>query len=333
MSEISKATDSAAGLPVQFVTIGQVVGYNMAVYRRAAGLTQEDLGQRLGGWTKVAVSAAERSWDGKRIRKFDADEITRIAAVLGTPPTALFLPPEDHGTVVRYVLDVPGSDDEKPADLLTYVFPAYEGDSPAMNAYRKRLIAVRASEHEPLDNLDTAERVLELVQQTADEAIDQARSAAGQTLGIARSEADEVLTKARRQAEQITGDARARAESLERDAREQHRQALMSLVVTREELERRVDDLRAFEREYRSRLQAYLEGQLRDLRAGVVDVPDGRKVVLEKGSTGKYHFNLVDANGNVTATIGHYETKQSALEAIAVIQYASTAKIDDQTSE
>src|SRR5438045_1200312 len=33
----------------------------------------------------------------------------------------------------------------------------------------------------------------------------------------------------------------------------------------REELERKVDDLRAFEREYRSRLKAYLEGQLREL--------------------------------------------------------------------
>ena len=80
-----------------------------------------------------------------------------------------------------------------------------------------------------------------------------------------------MLTKARRQAEQITGDARARAESLERDAQERHRQAMGSLVQTREELERRVDDLRAFEREYRSRLKAYLEGQLRDLEAGVTE--------------------------------------------------------------
>src|SRR6266699_1627448 len=110
------------------------------------------------------------------------------------------------------------------------------------------------------DNMDTAARVLSLAQQTADQAI-----------GRARREADEVLTKARRQAEQITGDARARAESLERDAQERHRQAMGSLVQQREELERRVDDLRAFEREYRSRLKAYLEGQLRDLEAGVTD--------------------------------------------------------------
>jgi vacuolar-type H+-ATPase subunit H len=119
--------------------------------------------------------------------------------------------------------------------------------------------------------MDTAARVLSLAQQTADQAIADARREADETLGRARREADEVLTKARRQAEQITGDARARAESLERDAQERHRQAMGSLVQTREELERRVDDLRAFEREYRSRLKAYLEGQLRDLEAGVTD--------------------------------------------------------------
>jgi DivIVA domain-containing protein len=121
------------------------------------------------------------------------------------------------------------------------------------------------------DNMDTAARVLALAQQTADQAIADARREADETLSRARREADDVLTKARRQAEQITSDARARAESLERDAQERHRQAMGSLVQSREELERRVDDLRAFEREYRSRLKAYLEGQLRDLEAGAAD--------------------------------------------------------------
>src|ERR1700685_843729 len=121
------------------------------------------------------------------------------------------------------------------------------------------------------DNMDTAARGLPLAQQTADQAIADARREADETLGRARREADDILGRARRQAEQITSDARARAESLERDAQERHRQAMGSLVQQREELERRVDDLRAFEREYRSRLKAYLEGQMRDLEAGATD--------------------------------------------------------------
>jgi hypothetical protein len=107
---------------------------------------------------------------------------------------------------------------------------------------------------------EAAEHVLATAQQIAMEAID-----------LARQEAVQVLTKARRQAEQITGDALTRARCLELDAQERHRQAMGSLVQTREEFERRVDDLRRFEREYRSRLHAYVGGQLCDLEAGVAD--------------------------------------------------------------
>lgn len=128
----------------------------------------------------------------------------------------------------------------------------------------------------------------------------------------------------------VIGEARARAESLQRDAQQWYRQTMGSLAQTRDELERRIDDLRAFEREYRSRLAAYLERQLSELRAGVAD---GRKFVLKKGSSGKYHFNLVASNGQVIATSETYENKELALNAIASIRYtASGADIDDQTS-
>src|SRR4051812_3937944 len=125
------------------------------------------------------------------------------------------------------------------------------------------------------DNMDTAARVLALAQQTADQAIADARREADETLGRARREAEEILGKARRQSDQMVSEARSRAESLERDAQERHRQAMGSLVQQREELERMVDDLNAFEREYRSRLKAYLEGQLRELEAGSHGGPFG----------------------------------------------------------
>jgi DivIVA domain-containing protein len=113
-----------------------------------------------------------------------------------------------------------------------------------------------------------AAHVLSLAQTVADQAIADARREADEALARARLQADEILAGARSQAEQIAGDARAHAESLERDAQERHRQAMGSLVGQREELERRVDDLRTFEREFRARLTGYLEGRLRDLEAG-----------------------------------------------------------------
>ena len=101
-------------------------------------------------------------------------------------------------------------------------------------------------------------------------------------------------------------DARARAESLERDAQERHRQAMGSLVQQREELERRVDDLRAFEREYRSRLKAYLEGQLRDLEAGAADSGTFPAVAGPQSSVGGGMPSRMESRNGQPAVTGAY---------------------------
>ena len=90
-------------VPERRVTVSQVVAYNLARWRKAAGLTQAGLGKSL-GWSYATASAAERSWDGKRIRKVTGDEIVAIAGALGVPLAAMFLPPDDDGATVRYVL-------------------------------------------------------------------------------------------------------------------------------------------------------------------------------------------------------------------------------------
>jgi uncharacterized protein len=56
------------------------------------------------------------------------------------------------------------------------------------------------------------------------------------------------------------------------------------------------------------------------------------KFVLKRGASGKYHFNLVAANGQVVATSETYERKQSAQAGIeSVKKNAPDAEVDDQT--
>jgi cell division septum initiation protein DivIVA len=64
----------------------------------------------------------------------------------------------------------------------------------------------------------------------------------------------------------LVSDAQEQASRLIRDAEEKQRQTLGALQTQRQALENSVEELRAFEREYRSRLKAYLESQLRDLQ-------------------------------------------------------------------
>jgi uncharacterized protein YegP (UPF0339 family) len=56
------------------------------------------------------------------------------------------------------------------------------------------------------------------------------------------------------------------------------------------------------------------------------------KFVLKKGSSGKFHFNLVATNGQVIATSEAYESKAAAVNGIeSVKKNAPVAEIDDQT--
>jgi hypothetical protein len=149
-----------------------------------------------------------------------------------------------------------------------------------MDAYRQRLIAARAGRQQPADSrppeslehflkLDFPESLTTEDGKIRPEILRRVRGEASPLPGKARAETEEILAEARRHAEQITMEAAATAMALERDAQEQHRRAMGTLAQQVEELERRVDDLRAFEREYRARLQTWLESQVRELWEGV----------------------------------------------------------------
>ena len=94
-------------------------------------------------------------------------------------------------------------------------------------------------------------------------------------LALAQRTADEHVSEARTQADRIIGEARTRADQLKREADDKHRQMIGSLENERVTLEREVEKLRTFEREYRSRLKSYLEGQLRELDGRTTQAPSG----------------------------------------------------------
>ncbi|GAA1523301.1 DivIVA domain-containing protein [Dactylosporangium maewongense] len=104
------------------------------------------------------------------------------------------------------------------------------------------------------DGEQQALRVLMMAQRTADDHVSDARR-----------EADKLLSDARTKAEEVTRDARAKADALERDARQRHQEAMGGLDAKRTALQKHIEELKQFEREYRTRLKAYLESQLRDL--------------------------------------------------------------------
>lgn len=133
--------DSPSAVPGHHLTANQLIGYNMARWRTAAGLTQAELGEMLGGWTHTAVSAAENSWKGKRVRKFTGDDILNIATALRLPIAALFLPPEDDGAKVAYKFHAQeqGGSCEDMTVMFGLLIPDLMGDGPAEHAWQAAL--------------------------------------------------------------------------------------------------------------------------------------------------------------------------------------------------
>jgi DivIVA domain-containing protein len=123
---------------------------------------------------------------------------------------------------------------------------------------------------------EMAERLTSEAKAEADAMLTDARTKSEQLLSEARAKSDGLVNDARARAETMLNDARTRAETLERQSREkaatlvseaERKQAEIIGTITRDKsvLEKKIDELRTFEREYRTRLKTYLESQLRDL--------------------------------------------------------------------
>jgi DivIVA domain-containing protein len=139
-----------------------------------------------------------------------------------------------------------------------------------------------AATGEPGDHHQQAVKVLVLAQQTADQHLANAQNEAETTTREARAAADQLHQQSTTEAQRVLEEAQARADQLRRESEEQaaktvsdsetHAKSVQDALEGRKSaLEKRLTELGAFEREYRSRLKSYLESQLRDLQLGGED--------------------------------------------------------------
>src|SRR6476619_3533910 len=89
-----------------------------------------------------------------------------------------------------------------------------------------------------------------------------ASSAAARLLEIATRNADELVGEAKDQADKIIGEARTKAERLESETAYFFLNDTATTEKEKDKLNAEVENLRSFEREYRSRLKSYFQQQL-----------------------------------------------------------------------
>ncbi len=91
------------------------------------------------------------------------------------------------------------------------------------------------------------------------------QQAALRTLLLAQRTADDAIAEARADAARIVAEAQARAAGTDAEISRRISEALGGVEERKRKLEREIEELRVFEREYRVRLKAYLESQLSDI--------------------------------------------------------------------
>jgi DivIVA domain-containing protein len=84
-------------------------------------------------------------------------------------------------------------------------------------------------------------------------------------LALAQKLHDDYVRSGQEESDRLVGEAKSQANRIVREAEETSQRTLGQLEQERSLLERKIDELRVFERDYRTRLKSYLENLLGDL--------------------------------------------------------------------
>ena len=107
-----------------------------------------------------------------------------------------------------------------------------------------------------------AARLLEIATQNADQLVGEARAEADKIVAEARTTAERLEHESKTKSDQLEADARTRSQMLDSETAERRTQLFGDLEKEQGRLNTEVENLRAFEREYRSRLKSYFNQQL-----------------------------------------------------------------------
>ena len=112
------------------------------------------------------------------------------------------------------------------------------------------------------DASSAAARLLEIATRNADELVGEAKDQADKIIGEARTKAERLEAESKVKSDRLESDARTRSQMLDSETAERRQQLFGDLEKEKDKLNAEVENLRSFEREYRSRLKRYFQQQL-----------------------------------------------------------------------
>jgi DivIVA domain-containing protein len=119
--------------------------------------------------------------------------------------------------------------------------------------------------HTVADASSAAARLLEIATRNADELVDGAKEEADKIIGAARTKAERLEAESKVKADRLESDARTRSQMLDSETEARRKDVFGDMDKEKLKLDGEIENLRAFEREYRSRLKSYFSQQLEAL--------------------------------------------------------------------
>jgi DivIVA domain-containing protein len=220
----------------------------IAAARVAAEKAEKDSAARIAKATADAEQAEAEAAERAKAAKEAADEIARSAVAVPAPA-----PVEAKGTS-----QVGG--------------PAGAGVGSAAGVLA---LAQKLHEEYVTEGQNTRERLISEGQSRHDQVVGDATARHDELLSTGQAKHDELIAEATARHEQMITEARHSSTGMVTEAKQKRTEVLEALGRERILMQKKIEELRTFERDYRARLKTHLEDQLRVLeQAGVDETAD-----------------------------------------------------------
>jgi DivIVA domain-containing protein len=145
---------------------------------------------------------------------------------------------------------------------------AAAGAAPNVQAARLLGLAQETAERLTTEAEADAARTRATAKAESDKLVGDAQTEAHRLVSEAQGKSDTMVAEATAKAEALERDSRIKADAMDREAQGKYAQTMGQLTEQRTELEKKIDDLRVYEREYRSRLRSWINDHLSQLDEG-----------------------------------------------------------------
>ena len=209
----------------------------IAAARASAEQSEKDAAARIAKANAEAEQAEAQAAERAKAATEAADEIARSAAAV---PAAVEREKQSASTVGHESAGMGSA-----AGVLALAQKLHEEYVSEGQSTRDRLVSEGQSHHDQVVGEATAKR--------------------DELLSTGQAKYDELLGEATRRHEKLLTEARESSTGMVAEAQQKRAEVLEALGRERVLMQRKIDELRAFERDYRARLKAHLEGQLQEL--------------------------------------------------------------------